>query len=44
MQKPGRGRAEELGAWVEGMERWYFVLKAVVTGAEHLSWVVEWSC
>lgn len=25
------------------MERWDFVLKAVVTGAEHLSWGVEWA-
>lgn len=27
-----------MGARVGGMERWDFVLKVVVTGAEHLSW------
>lgn len=38
--KPGGGvgGAEELGAWLWGMERWDFMLKVVITGAERLSW------
>lgn len=30
-----------MGAWVGEMERWDFVLKVMVTGAELLSW--EWN-